>query len=48
MSHLKYGQDRFGSRSARLRPRAILVMAKFPVALCFGLQAGHAKAMRRQ
>ncbi len=44
MSHLKYGQDRFGSRSAWLRPRAILTMAKFPVALCFVLQAGHAQA----
>ncbi|ELC5004985.1 fimbrial biogenesis usher protein [Salmonella enterica] len=44
MSHLKYGLDRFGSRSARLRPGSILAMAKFPVALCFVLQAGHAQA----
>ncbi|MGR7197258.1 fimbrial biogenesis usher protein [Klebsiella aerogenes] len=44
MSHLKYGQDRFGSRSARLHPRAILAMAKLPVALCFVLQAGYAQA----
>ncbi|EKT6875290.1 fimbrial biogenesis usher protein [Salmonella enterica] len=44
MSHLKYGLDRFGSRSDRLRPGAILAMAKFPVALCFVLQAGHAQA----
>ncbi len=44
MSHLEYGLDRFGSRSARLRPCAMLAMAKRPVALCFVLLAGHAQA----
>ncbi|MCU6349112.1 fimbrial biogenesis usher protein [Enterobacter quasiroggenkampii] len=44
MSHLKYGQDRFGSRSARLHLCAILAMAKLSVALCFVLQADHAQA----
>ena len=42
MSHLKYGQDHFGSPSAVLCPRAILA----PVALCFVLQAGHVQAER--
>jgi outer membrane usher protein len=44
MSHLKYGLDRFGSRSAWHRPRATLTMAKLPVALCFVLLTGHAQA----
>lgn len=44
MLHLKYGFDRFGSRSGRRFSRAIiLTMAKFPIALCFVMQASHAQ-----
>lgn len=44
MSHLKYRQGRFGSRSARFRPSASLAMAKFPAAFCFVMQVSHVQA----
>ncbi|WP_227668341.1 fimbrial biogenesis usher protein [Klebsiella variicola] len=44
MFYLNYGMSHYNSRVVIYSSRAILVMAKFPVALCFVLQASYAQA----
>jgi len=44
MSHLIYGLDHFGSRSAKRYSRGIFTIAKLPMVLCFILQTGYVQA----